>query len=316
MGAVQGTVGLPPSELVPRGLGTGQLESFSGYAARVAARIAVPTAQFVRRAFQDAADLPLRSSVVAAARQLNVGERDSPVAAAVGHLTGHDDLDRLSYFGFLDLFGTTDRGLLVLHRRWCSECWRADGAEPYERKVWWLGLVDVCHRHRCLLESRCPTCGRRQPTLPRAVRIQVCSYCGNELQSPPVVPGDGPGFDRMLWYAREAAFLVHVGEAIALAGSDERGALKEAYRRLAAAAGERELPAVQRFFADEIHRAVGSKVEALMSGLWRLDSSVLELFSPEVRAMVFSGGSVSSEAPASGRVFVGSVEPQDSERSP
>ena len=113
MGAVQGAIGLSPSELVPRGLGTGQLESFSGYAARVAARIAVPTPQFVRRAFQDAeggADLPLRGSVVAAARQLNVGERDSPVAAAVGRLTGHGDLDRLSYFGFLDLFGTTDRG--------------------------------------------------------------------------------------------------------------------------------------------------------------------------------------------------------------
>ena len=42
VGVVQGSVGLPPSELVPQGLGTGQLESFSGHAARVAARIAVP----------------------------------------------------------------------------------------------------------------------------------------------------------------------------------------------------------------------------------------------------------------------------------
>ena len=245
MGAVQGAVGLPPSELVPRGLGTDQLESFSGYAARVAARIAVPTPQFVRRAFQDAqarAELPLRSSVVAAARQLNVGERDSPVAAAVGRLTVHGDLNRLSYFGFLDLFGTTDRGLLVIHRRWCSECWRADGGEPYERKVWWLGLVDVCHRHRCLLESRCPVCGRHQPTLPRAVRIQVCLYCDYDLPSPPVVLGDGSGFDRMLWYAREAALLVHVGEAVVLSGSDQREALMEAYPRLAAAAGERDFP--------------------------------------------------------------------------
>ena len=41
--------------------------------------------------------------------------------------------------------------------------------------------VDVCHRHRCLLESRRPVCGRHQPQLPRAVRIQVCSYCGHDL---------------------------------------------------------------------------------------------------------------------------------------
>ena len=94
MEAVQGAVGLAPSKLAPRGLGTGQVESFSGYAARISARIAVPTIQFVRRVFQDAeggGDLPLRGTVVAAARRLNVGERDSGVAAAVQRLTGHPD---------------------------------------------------------------------------------------------------------------------------------------------------------------------------------------------------------------------------------
>ena len=289
MGAVPGTIGLAPSKVVPRGLGTSRVESFTGYAARMSARIAVPTPIFVRRAFQDAQGgegLPLRSSVVAAARRLNVGERDSGVAAAVGRLTGHADLDRLSYFAFLELFGVGDRGVLVLHRRWCPQCWRDDGEEPYERKVWWLALVDVCHVHGCLLESRCPTCGRRQPTLPRAVRIHVCSYCGHDLHESAVVPVKGPTVERMLWYAREGARLVHAGEAIALTGSDESESLKLAYRRLADLAGERDLPAVERFFADEIHRAVGSKVEALMSGLWRLQASVLELFSPAVRATV------------------------------
>ena len=289
MGAVPGAVGLAPSKVVPRGLGTGDVESFTGYAARISARIAVPTQIFVRRAFQDARGgegLPLRSVVVAAARRLNVGERDSGVAAAVGRLTGHADLDRLSYFAFLELFGVGDRGVLVLHRRWCPDCWREDGEEPYERKVWWLALVDVCHVHGCLLESRCPTCGRRQPTLPRAVRIHVCSYCGHDLHSSAVVPVKGPATERMLWYAREGARLVHAGEAIALTGGDESQSLKLAYGRLAELAGQRDLPAVERFFSDEIHRAVGSKVEALMSGLWRLESSVLELFSPAVRAMV------------------------------
>ena len=289
MGAVPGTIGLAPSKVVPRGLGTSRVESFTGYAARMSARIAVPTPIFVRRAFQDAQGgegLPLRSSVVAAARRFNVGERDSGVAAAVGRLTGHADLDRLSYFAFLELFGVGDRGVLVLHRRWCPQCWRDDSEEPYERKVWWLALVDVCHVHGCLLESRCPTCGRRQPTLPRAVRIQVCSHCGHDLHASAVVPVKGPTVDRMRWYAGEGARLVHAGEAIALTGSDESESLKLAYRRLADLAGQRDLPAVERFFADEIHRAVGSKIEALMSGLWRLEASVLELFSPAVCAMV------------------------------
>ena len=41
MGAVPGAKGLPPSKVVPRGLGTGAVESFTGYAARMSARIAV-----------------------------------------------------------------------------------------------------------------------------------------------------------------------------------------------------------------------------------------------------------------------------------
>ena len=204
--------------------------------------------------------LPLRSAVVAAARRLNVGERDSAVAAAVGRLTGQADLDRLSYFAFLDLFGVGERGVLVLRRRWCPECWRVDGEEPYERKVWWLALVDVCHVHECLLESRCSTCGRLQPTLPRAVRIQVCSYCGHNLYSAGVVPGEGPVAERMLWYSREGTRLVHAGEAIALTGSDESESLTRAYGRLAELAQKRDLPAVERFFSDEIQRATGSKV--------------------------------------------------------
>ena len=42
MEAIQGAIGLSPSNVVPRGLGTAELESFSGYAARISAKIAVP----------------------------------------------------------------------------------------------------------------------------------------------------------------------------------------------------------------------------------------------------------------------------------
>ena len=288
MEAVPGAVGLAPAKVVPLGFGTAALESFTGYAARMSAKIAVPTPIFVRRALQDAeggGDLPLRSAVTAAARRLNVGEADGRVAAAVTGLTGHPGLERLSYFAFLDLFGVPERGVLAQHGRWCPACWTHD-EERYERKVWWLALVEACPIHGCLLPCRCPTCGRLQPTLPRAVRIHVCSYCGHDLHASGSVPVEGPSAERMLWYAREGARLVHAGEAIALAGLDEREGLTRAYRRLADLAQERELPAVERFFRDEVHRAVGSKIEALLSGLWRLRVSVFDLFSPDVRAMV------------------------------
>ena len=173
MQAVAGVIGLAPSQVVPRGLGTGQLESFTGYVARISARIAVPTVAFVRRALQDsqpAVAVKSISAVNAGARRLNVGDRATEVTAAVERLTGHPHLCRLSFFAFAELFGVGERGLLARRRRWCSQCWRDDGEEPYERKVWWLGLVDACHVHQCFLESRCHMCGRLQPTLPRAVR--------------------------------------------------------------------------------------------------------------------------------------------------
>ena len=109
---VQGLIGLPLSKVEPRGLGTGYVESLTGYTSRISARIAVPPRIFVQRAFDDAgggAGTP--SAVTAAARRLNVGARGSEVADAVGRLTGHPDLRRLSYFAFLDLFGIPERGV-------------------------------------------------------------------------------------------------------------------------------------------------------------------------------------------------------------
>ena len=56
--------------------------------------------------------------------------------------------------------------------------------------------------------------------------------------------------------------------------------------RLAALARQRRLQGVERFFAEEIQRTNESKLEALMSGLWRLQASILDLFSSGVRDML------------------------------
>ncbi len=79
---------------------------------------------------------------------------------------------------------------------------------------------------------------------------------------------------------------MHAGEAIALSGRDESESLRQAYKRFAGLAGKRGLPSVERFFSEEVHRGSGSKLEALMSALWCLQVSVLDLFSRDVRAMI------------------------------
>ena len=210
-------------------------------------------------------------------------------AKGLASLTGEDDARRLSYHGLVGLLRLVDRDLLAPSRRWCARCWSGDG-EPYERKVWWLALVDVCPLHGCFLESRCGTCGRLQPSLTRGVRLHVCSYCGHDLieSSPPVVLEDGLRAKRLLWYARQAADLVHVVEVIALLDVDETESLDAGYQRLgekARVAGLREVASV----FDKMSASAGPRaswLETLFSALWRLDEDVLTLFSPTVQAAV------------------------------
>ena len=169
--------------------------------------------------------------------------------------------------------------------RWCPLCWAGDG-EPYDRKVWWLSVVDVCPAHACLLESRCGTCGRLQPSLTRGVRLTACSYCGHDLaadSSATVLPSGAPA-DRRLWYARQAA------EVIALMQCDETASLGSAYARFAAKARGAGLRDVASEFDKMRTRrtARAGWVEALFSALWRLDEEVVALFSPPVQEVVRS----------------------------
>ena len=121
-----GRLGLPADRVVPRGLTTPALESFTGYAARIGARIAVPAATFLGRALADArsqVNVPAPTTVQGAARYLNAGDPRSDVSGAVEALTGHPGLSRLSYLAFSELFGVDERTVLAVSRRWCPACW-------------------------------------------------------------------------------------------------------------------------------------------------------------------------------------------------
>ena len=214
------------------------------------------------------------------------------MAAAVSGLaavTGFADGERMSYTGLARLLRLYDRGLVSPTRRWCPLCW-ADDAEPHDRKLWWLDIVDACPVHSCLLETRCATCGWLQPSLTLGVRLHYCSHCGHSLMegSVPVALDDGPGAARRLWYSRQACALVHADEVIALTGSEESGAIDAAYGILAQRATALGLNGVSlslRRMRVRKQPAVGW-LEALFSALWRLEEEVLVLFTPPVRQAV------------------------------
>lgn len=277
----------------PLGLGGPRIESLTGYVVRVGNAFTLPPAIFVKRVL-DCGKPDARVVVSPRPWTLNgAGETAAKLARGLVRLTGSDAVPRLSYLGLVELFqqfGASDRGLLSSSRRWCPECWRGDGSQPYERKLWWLALAEACPVHECLLEHRCGACGRAQPSLTRAVRLQVCSFCGHGLLegSSAVRLPPGQTSHRLLWYALEGAKLVHAAEAAVLMDADETAAIDGDCVRLARAAEEKGIPAVARELEEARRRTRPHEawLEEIFSALWRLDAGVLDLFSPNVRATV------------------------------
>ena len=290
---------LPSAELTPAypgvaplGLGTGDVESFTGYVVRLGNAFAVPASVLLTHSLNTVLPPARRDLHYRRNGALNgAGPAVLHAADGIARLTGERDAQRLSFHGLVDLLQLVDRDLVSPSRRWCPLCW-ADDPEPYDRKVWWLAVVDGCPVHGCLLESRCATCGRLQPSLTRGVRLNACSYCGHELSdssSATVLPS-GTAAERLLWYARQGADLIHAAEVVALMQSDEVPSLSAAYARLAAKARDVGLREVAAEFEKMRTRrtARAGWVEALFSALWRLDEEVLVLFSPAVQGAVRS----------------------------
>ena len=129
----RGQLGLPVDPVVRRGSATPALEGFTGCAARVGARIAVPVAAFLGRvlaAVRSRTGVPVPITVNGAARYLTAGDARRAVPGAVAVLTGHPRFCRLSHLAFSDLFGVAERTMPAVTRGWCPACWRAAAAEP------------------------------------------------------------------------------------------------------------------------------------------------------------------------------------------
>ncbi len=273
------------SGVVPIGTGTAALESLSSYVIRVGNRFALPAPDLLRYALTQVPGVRRRRRLLAWGALNGAGPSVAVAVEGLATVTGLTHGERMSYTGLVHLLRLHDRELVSPIRRWCLRCW-ADDDPPYDRKLWWLGLVDACPVHACLLETRCGTCGRLQPSLTLGVRLHHCSYCGHDLMSAaePLPLGAGAGARRRLWYARQAADLVHADEVIALIGSDESDSVRTAYAALAEHATARGLDGVSlslRRMRVRKQPTVGW-LEALLSALWRLDQEVLVLFSPAV----------------------------------
>ena len=134
--------------------------------------------------------------------------------------------------------------------------------------------------------------GSRQPPISRDVRPGVCAICGATLGAISIALDDVAGTDaaRRLWFARQAAVLVHVVDVVAiyefatevLPRAREAG-LTALYEHVSRHDGS---PAVLKTLDGWLKRWRKPKIEVLFSVLWQTLWPVARLFPRSVAEVV------------------------------
>ncbi len=180
--------------LEPMNVGTAEVESLTGYAARIAeahcvtvsdlagAELSHPassTPLFATHRGRDRANLFYTQSY-----SLN-GIADVPRkwVAVLETATLRHGLSDLTLLAFADLF--SESYLFRNVSAWCPSCFesRRRCGVRYESLLWAIGVVTVCPLHKEPLEEICPHCHRRSRPLVAHTRPGYCSRCGGWLGS-------------------------------------------------------------------------------------------------------------------------------------
>ena len=288
-----------PGAPEPKGIGTPQVESLTGYLQRVAnAHALPPSTVFVDELLPVFRDRDLyrghdRDIVRHHARAMNgAGEHARAAVETLSELTGRGDLASLSFLTVADVGTIASKGIVARGKRWCPHCWADDGnpEDRYERKLWNLSVVDACAAHRVALLERCPGCGLPQPTIASDVRVGVCSLCGRDLVTTPLAlrpPGPGSEAARRLWYAEQASALVHAAEAVELMGISKESLDAARWAGLRALANHLERHGDREGVAGQVETWSGSakrpSIETLFSVLWQAGWPVARLFPDAAR---------------------------------
>lgn len=161
---------------------TGEIESLTGYVARLADEHMFTPATLLHRALDwwaggDAARVgqwKRRTEHLKLDPAINASPLAKPWIQILEKLGGVDGLAR-STLG-LDAMRFPFRGLLRHHHAWCPCCLQED-EQPFDRLLWSVAPVRVCPRHGVKLADRCPECGSRVPMLHSRSTPGMCPRC-------------------------------------------------------------------------------------------------------------------------------------------
>ena len=181
--------------LGPVGIGTPQVESLSGYIARLAEAHVLSVGDMVgrrsvsrgstrvcKRMTSLHARRPSEQVFHATAYAINgVSASAQKWTRILEGLTCCRHLEALTLLPLRDTL--SDMFLFKRRRAWCPQCYEADRktGTVYERLLWALRGVTVCPVHVAPLEEKCPFCHQALPPLAAHSRPGYCSSCGSWL---------------------------------------------------------------------------------------------------------------------------------------
>jgi TniQ len=181
--------------LQPVGVGTGMVESLTGYVARLAEAHSVSVGDLVGRLLSDLAN-PKGGIVTAGAKAARVGghgfracsyaingvtDRAATWVDAIEAATTRRDLRCLTLLPFRHALPDH---LFRQRRAWCMLCfeqWRANGQIVYEPLLWAIALASHCTVHARPLDSICRHCARSLSPLGVFSRPGYCEVCDGWL---------------------------------------------------------------------------------------------------------------------------------------
>jgi AraC-like DNA-binding protein len=178
--------------LDPMKVGTVEVESLTGYVARVAEAHCVTVSDLVGAELSDpASSAPLLTPYPGTNRANYFYTQSYSINGIAGAprkwanileaATMQQTLADLTLLAFEDLF--SESRLLRKVSAWCPSCFesrRRSGAR-YESLLWAIGAVKICPLHKEPLREICPHCRRRLRPLAAHTRPGYCSRCGGWL---------------------------------------------------------------------------------------------------------------------------------------
>lgn len=227
----------PLFSLEPIGVGTPEVESLTGYIARLAEAHSVSTGALVAEMLVSRLGRPYLesrpeiglSSLWGSSRAMNgTLTLAGDMVAALEAMTSRGDLRCLTMLPWSAVLDA--KGLLRGSRAWCAACygeWRLQGKPIHEPLLWSVAPVAICPHHRLPLETRCPYqgCGRPLVLLSTRSRPGFCSRCqgwlGQESRSDHGQPTEARQ-DREEWIARAIGQLLAAGPGMEVAPTHAR----------------------------------------------------------------------------------------------